>query len=432
MRYYIKILTFLILLLPIGCFAQFTISGRVLNQADTKPVADASVFISNSSIGDKTAGDGTFILENAKPGKYTLAISFVGFETYIDTLTVGNSNINLHDITIFPKTIGLKEVTIRVNHYRDTYFNMFYERFKTEFLGASEAANDCKILNPNVLDFDYDAKIKTLTVSSEGFLEIENRHLGYKINCLLTSFRLNVYTNELHYQGPVLFTEMTGTSGQQRRWQQNRREAYEGSMMHFLRSSINDRLEEEGFRAYQLAVFANPERPPDSVIAAKIEKFSNPFYLSHPLEQPPGSFSAVKRRTNGFIDSLNLYKRIAELPKSLETLMHFPLSKGDIISDTGQPGIFALGCDSDKLLIIYDKNRHFTQIKRVTNLDNLNYALSSRYNKELTLVNFNIPYALVDVNGWLTVPNSLTRYGAWSADRIAELLPVNYEASQTK
>ncbi len=432
MRYYIKILTFLILLLPIGCFAQFAISGRVLNQADTKPVADASVFISNTSIGDKTASDGTFTLENAKPGTYTLAISIVGFETYNATVIVGNSNINLHDITIFPKTIGLKEVTIKVNRDRDKYFNMFYDRFKTEFLGTSDAANDCTILNPKVLDFDYDAEINTLTVSSEGFLEIENQDLGYKINYLLTNFRLNVYTNELHYHGLVLFTEMKGTPGQERRWQQNRREAYEGSMMHFLRSAINDGLEEEGFRTYQLAVYVNPARPPDRVIKAKIEKFSNPYYLSHPLAQPPGSFSSVKRKKNGFIDSLNLYKRKAKLPKTLQTLMHFPLNKGDIISNTHEPGIFAFGCDSDKLLIMYDKNHNFTQIKRLADLDNLTYALSSRYNKELTLVNFNLPYALFDVNGWLAVPNSLTRYGAWSADRLAELLPVNYEASQTK
>ncbi len=238
--------------------------------------------------------------------------------------------------------------------------------------------------------------------------------------------------NELHYEGPVLFTEMKGTPGQERRWQQNRREAYEGSMMHFLRSVMNDRLEEEGFRAYQLAVYANPERPPDSVIKAKIEKFSNPFFLSHPLEQPPGSFSSVKRKTNGFIDSLNLYKRKAKLPKSLETLMQFPLNKGDIISSTGQPGMFALGCDSDKLLIMYNKNHHFTQIKQLTDLNNLNYILNKRNDKELTLLNFNVPYALFDANGWLAYPNSLTLNGAWSADRVAALLPVNYEASQSK
>ena len=425
-----KTFIFLIILLPASCFAQFTITGRVLNQADTKPVADASVFLSNTATGNKTARNGTFTLKNARPGKYKLVISIVGFETYSETLTISNSDINLHDITIFPKTIGLKEVTIRVNRNRDEYFNMFYERFKKEFLGRSDAADECKILNPQVLDFDYDAEINTLTVSSQSFLEIENDALGYKINYLLTNFRLNDYTNELHYEGPVLFTEMTGTPGQERRWQQSRRTAYEGSMMHFLRSALIDQLEEDGFRAYQLAVYANPARPPDSVIAAKIKKFSNPYYRNPPYEHPPGSLASVPQTTDKFVDSLVFYRRAAKLPKILETLMHFPLNKWDIISGTGEPGIFALGCDSDKLLITYNKNHHFTPIKQLTDLNNLNYALNKRNNKELTLVNFTTPYAFFDVNGWVTDPNSLAISGIWSQDRVAELLPVNYEAPQ--
>jgi hypothetical protein len=415
-----------IILLPFCSFAQYTIIGRVLNQADTKPVANASVFLSNTATGNKTAGNGTFTLENAKPGKYKLVISIVGFETYSETLIVGNSGINLHDITIFPKTIGLKEVTIRVDRNRDKYFNMFYDRFKREFLGRSDAASECKILNPQVLAFDYDAEINTLTVSSQGFLEIENDALGYKINYLLTNFRLNDYTNEVHYEGPVLFTEMTGTPAQVRHWLQNRRTAYEGSMMHFLRSVMNDRLEEEGFRAYQLAVYANPARPPDSIIEAKIKKFERPYKGA--TAQVQGSQNLVFPGSR--IDSLPFWRRVAKLPKILQTLMHFPLNKGDIISSTHEPGIFAFGCDSDKLLIMYDKDHRFTQIKQLTDLNNLNYVLNKYNNKELTLVNFTIPYAFFDVNGWVTDPNSLAINGVWSLDRVAELLPVNYEAAQ--
>jgi hypothetical protein len=48
-----KALVFFIILLPVSCFAQFTVSGRVLNQADKKAVANASVFLSNSSVGNK-------------------------------------------------------------------------------------------------------------------------------------------------------------------------------------------------------------------------------------------------------------------------------------------------------------------------------------------------------------------------------------------
>src|SRR3569833_1150994 len=99
--------------LPLATRAQLTIKGRILNQADTKPVANASVFLSNASVGNKTADNGTFLLGDVKPGKYDLVISIVGFDTYKQVVTVENSNIVLPDILIFPKTFALKAVTIK-------------------------------------------------------------------------------------------------------------------------------------------------------------------------------------------------------------------------------------------------------------------------------------------------------------------------------
>ncbi len=78
----------------------FEITGRVVNSSDKKPVANASVFLSNSAVGAKTADDGTFKLNNAKPGKYDMIVSFVGFETYRQTITVNDKDIALPDIEI--------------------------------------------------------------------------------------------------------------------------------------------------------------------------------------------------------------------------------------------------------------------------------------------------------------------------------------------
>jgi len=404
----LKILTILIILLPVSCFAQFTISGRVLNQADTKPVPDVSVFLSNATIGDKTAANGTFALQNVRPGKYKLVISIVGFENYSQEVTVNSSNINLADITIFPKTIGLKEVTVKpqTNANRGIYF----DRFKDEFFGASDFAKECKVLNPELLDFDYDDATTTLSASSVDFLEIENAALGYRIKYLLTSFSFNITTREIHYEGPVLFTEMQGTPKQEHRWQENRRQAYEGSMMHFLRSALNDRLQEEGFNVLRLAVYANPERPADNLIDAKLKKF------------------AVKKTESGYnADSLAYWKKKSGLPKTLNKLMPLSLTKGDIITNTGQPGIFALGGSSDGLLVNYNKTRHFAETRSLADLNNLDYILNKPNNKELTLLSFG-SLTFFDSNGWIINPNSLTIKGALSIHRVAELLPVNYEA----
>ena len=185
----LKTCTLFILLLPLICFAQVTISGRILNQADTKPVANASIFLSNATIGDKSAADGTFTLRDVKPGKYELIVSIVGFDVFHQTLMVNNGDINLHDITIFPKTIALKEVSIKpvYDPNRERNLNLF----KDEFLGKSALAKECKILNPELLDISYNEAESTLTASSVDFLEIENNALGYRVKYLLTNFTMD-------------------------------------------------------------------------------------------------------------------------------------------------------------------------------------------------------------------------------------------------
>jgi len=404
-----RTLFFFIIILPLGCFAQFTITGRVLNKADKKPVPYASVFLSNSSVGNKTDNDGAFRLTNAKRGKYELTVSIIGFETYRQTISVSNSDVVLPDIGITPQAIALNEVSIKPVTDPDRERN--YEWFKEEFLGTSDLAGECKIINPEILNLDYNEKISVLTASSVDFLEIENDALGYKIRYLLTKFTLDnkdKYEQKLHYEGSALFEEMKGTPSQERRWKNRRQEVYEGSEMHFLRSALNDRLDAEGFRVLQLAIYANPERPADSLIEYKIKYYKE-------LNSGSG-----KQR-----DSLSYWVRKSRLPNFFKKMMPSPLKKEDIIKSTTQQGLFALGRDSDELFITYNKDHHFYLSSKPTDLND-------PYNKENTLLHFNEPYAFFDRNGGVTNPNSLTFSGVWGKNRVAELLPVDYEAPGTE
>ena len=91
--------------------------------------------------------------------------------------------------------------------------------------------------------------------------------------------------------------------------------------------------------------------------------------------------------------------------------------------------MFALGCDSDALLIIYDKNHRFPAIKTLQNLSTLNYILNKPGNNELTLIVFSDPYAFFDRQGGIINPNSLVFSGAWTRNRVGDLLPIDYEPS---
>ncbi len=399
-----RLFIFFTILLPLNCFAQVTISGRILNQADTKPVANASVFLSNATIGDKTAADGTFTLRNVNAGKYELIVSIIGFDAFKQTITVGYKDIVLPDITIFPKTISLSQVTIKPRD--DPDWAKYYLLFREAFIGTSDLASDCKILNPHVLDFDYDEAKNTLKATSYDFLEIENAALGYKIRYLLTDFTLDNTAKTLFYKGSVFFENMKGSASQQEGWQRRRQEAYIGSEIHFFRSALGNRIDEEGFRVQRLAKWANPERPADSVIDAKIKHYK-----------------ALKAKTDIQRDSLAFWVKKSKLPKTFQKLMPYPLNKQDLIKKTDQPGQYAMGCDGDGLYVAYSKTHHF----HIT--DNAEY-LNKPINTEISLISFNEPYAFFYSNGVIVNPYGIILGGIWGREGVAELLPVDYDTPQ--
>ncbi|WP_259069048.1 carboxypeptidase regulatory-like domain-containing protein [Mucilaginibacter sp. X4EP1] len=386
-----------LLMFPLISLAQFTISGRILNQADTKPVADASVFLSGATTGDNTAADGTFTLKNIKPGKYELVVSIVGFERYSQPVVV-NADMKLPDLVIFPKTIALNEVKIKPRDDAEQAHDLTL--FRSYFLGTSELAKQCTITNPEILDLDYDEASGILKASSADFLVIQNTALGYQIKYLLVDFLLDTKNNLISYKGFALFNEIKGTAGQTREWQKTRREVYENSTQHFLRSLLNDELGGEGFQAQKLVWYNNPERPDDALIDKKIAQF--------------------KVANNH--DSLSYYTKKQKLPQAFQKLISTPLSKADLLKANVQKGVNILHCDNCTLYIAYSKSHHFRASLQVSRLNDPN-------NHEGTLVSFNAANysALFDDNGSLVDPNSLSLSGAWANNRIAELLPLDYE-----
>ncbi|MBS1529605.1 MAG: carboxypeptidase regulatory-like domain-containing protein [Bacteroidetes bacterium] len=243
---------FLALVLPFRTLAQFTISGRILNKTDKKPVENVSVFLSNATVGDKTAADGIFTLRNVKPGKYDLVVTDIAFALYSQPVTVEGSNITLPDIMLSPQVKSLQQVTIQ--YHADPNREKYYSWFRDAFIGTGERGAQCKILNPEILDFSFEPEHKTLKASSADFLVVENEALGYRIKYLLTDFlmRDSASVKQVRYQGFSLFETLKGSPGQEARWQRARDEVYANSPMHFFRAAIADKLDENNFKAEKL------------------------------------------------------------------------------------------------------------------------------------------------------------------------------------
>ena len=410
----------LLITLSLSLFAQnnpagqYQVSGKIINHTDKKPVAGASVFLGNATIGNESGNDGSFILQNVKPGNYTLIVSVIGYDIYTQPVVITTGNVILPVIEINPATIALAEVKVTAAAKKNAYSDWAHDTFFKEFLGPSEFANDCKILNPEILNLRYDESANTITASSTDFLQIENNALGYNIKYRLTDFEYtgNAQADKsIHYEGSVFFTEMKGSPAQERRWKQNREDLYANSSTHFLRAVLNDQLDEEGFRALRLATVATPGRASEDVIQANITR------LEHSHTNP---------------DSLRYWKKQLAMPVTVQQLVPVPLTRADLVTTTNQPGIFALGNHSDPIFLMYDKNRRFTNIKQLADLNNLNYLIKKQGNKEFTLISFITPFTLFDNNGGIVNPNSLEYKGAWVVNRVANLLPINYEGEASK
>lgn len=395
----------LLILLPFSCLGQFSISGKILNQATKMPLADAAVFINNTTAGSTSANDGRFKLSNVKSGKYILIVSLVGFETVKEPFLVDDGNVELGNIYLSPKNIALKEVVIKTDPNRSLYLRMF----KEQFIGNSELAQYCKILNPEVIDVDFDENTKTLTASSTDFIQINNPSLGYKIKYKLDNFVFteNAIAPVIQYKGSTIFEELKGTPSEERRWLRARQEVYKNSPMHFYRALIADRVNEEGFRIQHYIKFPNPNRPSDSLINAKIEFYRarNDDHEAHKLWQ-----YWIKQK---------------DVQRFYTELRPYALKRQDILSTTDKPGIYAIGCDSDRLYITYSESHHFDKNARVQHIYN-------PQNTEATLITFNSIFAFLDRNGVLTDPYDLFYTGVWTKLRVAELLPINYDGLQNE
>jgi len=111
----VKLISSLIFLFSLSSFSQqFSVKGSVKDEKNI-PISYCNVTlteISNSTISGTTTGDdGAFLFENLKQADYILNVSFLGFKSYRDTISL-NKNLIVDDIVLEEQTQNLEGVTI--------------------------------------------------------------------------------------------------------------------------------------------------------------------------------------------------------------------------------------------------------------------------------------------------------------------------------
>jgi hypothetical protein len=223
-----------------------SISGTVKDEKKL-PLPGATVFLTGTKNITACGNNGSFLLNNIAPGSYQVVVKMIGFLPFIQAVTVTGKPLVLN-VGLKPDNFLLKEVKIRPDYDREKHMAIFIK----EFLGQTYNAAKCKIVDPDVLYFNYDKKLKLLTASANDVLTIRNNALGYDVKYVLTDFQFDGNTNVVTYQGYPSFVEISGTQKQQLLWEKNRKTACLGSINHFIRSIYNGHVYEEGFSVYKI------------------------------------------------------------------------------------------------------------------------------------------------------------------------------------
>ena len=252
-----RLLLLLLLLSSFYAKAQqtYTISGTV---SDKKGVTlpGVIVFITNTRYITSTDNAGKFSFTKLQPGSYEVVAKMIGFSPTAKNITIENKSIETQ-FQLKESNTMLNTVTIRAT---DPNYQRYLDLFTMNFIGQTPNASECRMLNPEVLNFHYDKTTNILEANANDFIIIENKALGYHIKYLLTKFEYNDKENLCTNTGYPYFEELTGREAKQKKWNSNREKAYLTSKRHFYTAVKNKTINMEGFSVYKF---------PDSVVMYK-------------------------------------------------------------------------------------------------------------------------------------------------------------------
>lgn len=390
------------LLLGFIAQSQKVLKGQVKDAVSNRPIAAASVFLNNTSVGTPTDSNGMFEFR-LPAGKYELVASYVGYETAVQTISAYDS-LEYLTIKLQPHIKELQAVVVEA--FEKDGWKKWGQFFTDQFIGTSAIASRCRLKNPEVLRFRHSKKNNELTVVALEPLIIENPSLGYTLRFQLESFIYQFDTRYQFYQGYPFFIPMAGNQSRQNRWAARRQQVYYGSMLHFMRSLYRNSLSAEGFELQRLKRLPNEEK----------ERVKNFVKGNFGKEKLSGVGTTV-RIEKLYDDSSDYYEKILRQPSYLDIVDSSVLT-GDSIAYAVDSHTIGVSFDH-YLLIRYTKKPTPSEFQRM--YPNEPTAMLS----QITLLN-NRPIE-VQPNGMYFDPKELMQLGYWSwSEKVGTLLPLDY------
>jgi hypothetical protein len=241
---------FLFSLFPFTLSAQVNISGKVLSNETGEPIAGASVYINNSTIGTSSNADGEYSLLNFLQGTYEIVVSHIGFDPLVHKVEVRSANLVL-TFRLDPKVKQMRNILVMSDEKRRKLMAIF----KEQFLGITVAGEKCRIENEREIMFEPGNGKSDIYAFADQPLIIINRELGYKITFDLQEFYLDESTGRTFFYGYTKYEDLG--KGNIDKYRKTRRQYYMGSTMHFYHSLYEGRAMENKFRVIRVITYSN-------------------------------------------------------------------------------------------------------------------------------------------------------------------------------
>lgn len=105
---------FLLAFLPLFASAQTgTVRGFVYDKATGEPIIFTNVILKGTTIGASTDVNGYYSISKVKPGRYTLEVTYLGYDTAQKSVDVTNNGILTEKLFIGKSAIEIKEFEVR-------------------------------------------------------------------------------------------------------------------------------------------------------------------------------------------------------------------------------------------------------------------------------------------------------------------------------
>ncbi|WP_198172915.1 carboxypeptidase-like regulatory domain-containing protein [Hymenobacter ginkgonis] len=378
--------------------AQERLAGVVQDSVTHAPLAFASVFLANTTLGATTTEDGKFEFPRVPAGTYDVVASYVGYRLAKQTITVGATAPPLV-LRLSPSANRLGEVVVRAHRTRTDD----YQRFVQLFLGNTTFSKQCHIRNRSDVQAYFDAYNRELTATVDNFLQVDNQALGYRIKYFGFNFKCDFRQQTLSFYGQPVFEEMTPRDDrQQRQWEANRVAAYHGSLTHFLKSVYDNRLSAEGFLAQKVRIVRNP-------------RYALADSLMQALRASHTSYSAA------YQDSMDRWRQV---PPAF-ALLYTAERPADSLRRVSADGAHTLLRFTDELQVCYfgeAPDPRYGQPMAALGPPGAP-APAKRQVSRLRLL---APEAEIQPNGYLVNPLAVFVSEYWGFEKIGEFLPLNY------